>query len=432
MRFSYSDSRTVKVTTNTLAATALALCLLGSTLATSQARLTYEVRQLTHGPANHFYGYIGHVGNSPYSADGRHLVALRTTFQDRMPSSDDVADIVLLDAERKFAVTKIEETRGWNPQQGAMIYWNPESPSREFFFNDRDPKTGKVFTALYDVVLNKRVREYRAGPTPFDRWDDRPIANGGVKQDGGMFAAINYARMARLRPVTGYPGARDWTEGVLHPADDGLFVIDVKTGERKLLVSFKQMRDALVAKHPQIDQKPLFLNHTLWNREGDRIFFFVRGDFGAKDRVNVPMTVRPDGSELTEQLFIGGHPEWDFNSRLLGRVEDKLIRYDAVSKQVVDTLGGPETFRDPEGDTALSRDGGWLVNGAVTGQTMHFTIMRMSDRTVLKTEDFSRGAYAGDIRIDPAPCWNRAGDRFAFPALAKDGTRQIFEVRVTR
>ena len=26
--------------------------------------------------------------------------------------------------------------------------------------------------------------------------------------------------------------------------------------------------------------------------------------------------------------------------------------------------------------------------------------------------------------------WNREGDRFAFPALAKDGTRQMFEVHV--
>ena len=60
-----------------------------------------------------------------------------------------------------------------------------------------------------------------------------PAANGGVKQDGGSFAAINYARMARLRPVTGYPGAWDWTEGVNHPQDDGLFVVNTKTGERK-------------------------------------------------------------------------------------------------------------------------------------------------------------------------------------------------------
>ena len=401
------------------------MCLVYWAGGASQAQLSYEVRQLTSGPSHHFYGYIGHAGNSPYSADGRYLVALRTTFQDRMPGPQDAAEIVLLDAQKNYAEVKVEETRGWNPQQGAMIYWNPEQPSRQFFFNDRDPKTGKVFTAIYDVVDRKRVREYR--------FDTQPVANGGVKQDGGMFAAINYARMARLRPVTGYPGTWDWTGDVLHPSDDGLFVVDVKTGARKLIVTFKQMRDMLAARHPQIDKKPLFLNHTLWNREGDRIFFFVRGDFGAKDRINVPMTVKPDGSELVEQrIFIGGHPEWDFKSRMLGRVEDKLIVYDSLKMEIVDTVGGPEMFRDPEGDTALSRDGRLIVNGATTGATMHYTIVRRADKTFIKTEDFNRTGYeGGDLRIDPAPCWNRAGDRFAFPALAKDGTRQMFEVRVT-
>ena len=404
---------------------ATVLWFISSSAGFSQSQLGYEVRQLTSGPAHHFYGYIGQVGNSPYSADGRYLVALRTTFQDRMPGPQDAAEIVLLDAQKNYAETKVEETRGWNPQQGAMIYWNPEQPSRQFFFNDRDPKTGKVFTALYDIVDRKRVREYR--------FDTQPVANGGVKQDGGMFAAINYARMARLRPVTGYPGTWDWTGDVLHPVDDGLFVVDVKTGARKLIVTFKQMRDMLAARHPQIDKKPLFLNHTLWNREGDRIFFFVRGDFAAKDRINVPMTVKPDGSELVEQrIFIGGHPEWDFKSRMLGRVEDKLILYDTLKQEIVETIGGPEMFRDPEGDTALSRDGRLIVNGATTGATMHYTIVRRSDKAFIKTENFNRTGYeGGDLRIDPAPCWNRAGDRFAFPALAKDGTRQMFEVRVT-
>ena len=132
-------------------------------------------------------------------------IALRTTFQDRMPGAQDVADIVLLDARNQYAETRVDGTRGWNPQQGAMMYWNPEQPSRQFFFNDRDPNTGKVFTVLYDIVEKKRVKEYR--------FDATPAANGGVRQDGGAFAAINYARMARLRPVTGYPGAWDWTEG---------------------------------------------------------------------------------------------------------------------------------------------------------------------------------------------------------------------------
>lgn len=48
--------------------------------APAQPSLSYEIRRLTHGPSHHFYGYIGHVGNSPYSHDGKWLIALRTTF----------------------------------------------------------------------------------------------------------------------------------------------------------------------------------------------------------------------------------------------------------------------------------------------------------------------------------------------------------------
>jgi hypothetical protein len=47
---------------------------------------------------------------------------------------------------------------------------------------------------------------------------------------GGSFLGLNYGRLSRLRPVTGYPDAFDWTKGVKHPEDDCLFRVDVKTG----------------------------------------------------------------------------------------------------------------------------------------------------------------------------------------------------------
>ena len=85
--------------------------------------------------------------------------------------------------------------------------------------------------------------------------------------------------------------------------------MDVKTGTRKLIVSFRQMRDALIAKYPHIDDRALFLNHTLWNREGDRIFFFVRADFNdPKRRVNVPMTVKPDGTGARRAAHLHRRP----------------------------------------------------------------------------------------------------------------------------
>ena len=32
----------------------------------------------------------------------------------------------------------------------------------------------------------------------------------------------------------------------------------------------------------------------------------------------------------------------------------------------------------------------------------------------------------GELRLDPAPCWNRTGDTIVVPAIAPDGTRQMF------
>ena len=50
------------------------------------AEPTIRIEQITQGPDfHHFYGYIGHVGNTPWNRNGRYMAALRTTFDDHMP-----------------------------------------------------------------------------------------------------------------------------------------------------------------------------------------------------------------------------------------------------------------------------------------------------------------------------------------------------------
>ncbi|MCB1003832.1 MAG: hypothetical protein KDB35_06565 [Acidimicrobiales bacterium] len=393
-------------------------------IATPGRPIELEVRQLTFGPFHHLYGYIGHAGNTPASGDDRWLAVLRVPFQDRLPGAADAAAVVLLDAERDFAPVPIDTTRAWNPQQGTMLYWNPDAPRRELFFNDRDPATGKVFTVRYDVEARRRVREYR--------FDDTPIGNAGVSQTGGAFAALNYARLARLRPVTGYAEAWDWTDGELAPADDGVFVVDVASGRKDLIASFGALRDVLSASQPAVRDRALYVNHTLWNRDGDRIFFFLRGaPFLVPGlRTNEPFVVRPDGGGLTRQpVFIGGHPEWEKGARMIGAFEGRLVLYDTDAGAIVATIGPPEAFPDPEGDTALSPDGRWIVNGWSDGAANRYTVFRRSDAAYVHTEPFDRGAYTiGPLRIDGAPTWSRASDAVFVLALAPDGTRQLFRI----
>ena len=398
-----------------------------------------EVQQLTQGPQEYFFGYIGHVQNIPWNGSDRYILSLRVNFHDRMPTAQDVAEIVLLDTENEYTPRKVAETRAWNPQQGTMLYWNPEAPNTQFFFNDRDPETNHIFCVLFDIEHNQRIKEYR--------YDDTPFGNGGIRQNGGTFAGINYGRMARLRPVTGYPEAFDWNPESLHPEDDGIFSVDIASGNKRMLVSFQQMRDALVDKYSWVDSAALFINHTLWNREGDRLYFFVRGNWGKYKRngprVNVPMTVHADGSGLTEQaVFIGGHPEWEFGANMIGSVSqegsaarERLVLYDAEQQKILQEIGNSDIFLDPEDDVALSPDGKWIVQSCEEDSKNAYTVFRRSDGAWARTSWLEQGPEYehGPLRIDGAPKWNRAGNQVLFSSLTQEEkpTRQLFLIKIS-
>ena len=389
------------------------------------------MRQITFGPAHHFFGYIGHCRTIPWNSNGRYVLALRTTFQNHMPSRTDAADIVLLDAQRDYAEVEVDRTRAWNFQQGTMFYWNPESAETQFFFNDRDSDNNTIYTVLFDIALRGAQHAPRGGRLREYRFDDTPVANGGVAPSGKRFAAINYARMARLRPVTGYPETVDWTEGVAHPADDGVFVVDIATGEKRLVASFARLASLLRPTHPNVDDVSLFINHTLWSPDGEQLFFFCRGNFGNKQqRINAGFVVRPDGSDLALLAHhFGGHPEWLDGNRMIGRWDARQGVYDVERQAFVGTLGKPETFEQPEGAIALSPDGKWLVNGASIRGENRYTFYRLADGLTVRGGPLSRGPFVGGtLRIDGAPCCNRDGTAVVVTAIADDAgrTRQMF------
>jgi hypothetical protein len=399
------------------------LALICTTICAVGGDLQLEVKQITRGPKHHYFGYIGHVRTIPWNQSGRYIVAMQTDFQDHMPKSNEAAEIILIDTQNNYEITVVDRSLGWNPQQGTMLYWNPQEPETQFFFNDRDPETQDVFCVLYDIKARKRIAEYR--------YKDTPFGNSGVAQNGGWFLGINYARMARLRPVTGYPGARDWTVGVAAPENDGIFKVNVATKEKQLLISFKQLADSLRAKFPEVDGKDLFINHTLWNRDSDRIYFFVRGDFDLPKRCNIPCIINPDGTGLkTLGMFIGGHPEWGPGHRMIGESDRKQIIFDTDEMKIVGQIGTPEIIAKPGGDVALSPNGEWFVNGSGDGGKNYYVVMRLSDGVWVKSKGFDQGRFRGDLRLDPGPLWNRDSTQILVPGQDETATRQLYIITI--
>ena len=140
-----------------------------------------------------------------------------------MPKPGEAADIVLLDTQNDYAARVVDRTRAWNFQQGTMLYWNPEAPETQFFFNDRDPKTHEVFCVLFDI---SKGDERRAG---------RGVSlRGHADRQRRRGPARRLVPRHQLRPA-GPAAAGDRLSGrprldgrpQEHPADDGVFKVNV-------------------------------------------------------------------------------------------------------------------------------------------------------------------------------------------------------------
>lgn len=388
--------------------------------------MTVSVHQITSGPANHFFGYIGHAVTIPWNAGGRYIVALESDFFERMPEPGEAVRIILLDTQDKYRKIVLDSTLAWNLQQGTMLYWNPEDPENQYFFNDLDPARKTIFTVLYDIGERRRVKVYNT--------ENQYVANSGVSPAGKWFAGVNYARVS-MRKVVSYADAVGWADrsGNANPDDDGLYRIDIGTGESKLLVSYKE-----IARFLNIENAgtyPLYVHHTLWNRDGDRIFFVVRGGEtvnGKKYYPNEACLIRADGTGLKLVPFTN-HREWGEGKNLVLASDNGYELFDVDQDKVVGRFGSKEIFPEPTSDNVLSPDAEFYVASKNPGgDSCIYTFFRFADGAFIDSPPVrTRGNPEDhDVRMDPAPRWNRTSDALLVSGIADDGTQQLFEVRI--
>src|SRR5262249_30275895 len=151
--------------------------------------------------------------------------------------------------------------------------------------------------------------------------------------------------------------------------------------------------------------------------------------FETKQRLDVPCVMHADGSKATMlDKHLGGHPEWVPQHRLLGNLDHQQLLFDVDTQQKVATLGDASIFPDPGGDKSLSPKGDWLVNGYRTDGHNYYVFYRLADGAHVRSEGFDQhGWIKGELRVDPAPCWNRDGTKILFPSIDSAGTtRQLF------
>ena len=248
-----------------------------------------EPRAVTSGPHEHFLA--SYFAIDSWSPDGRYMLVLETDVNGRLPKAGERCTLGVVDLEDSNRFIPFATTACWNFQEAAMAFWIDNDT---VLFNDL--RDGKFST----VIMNWRTgKDIRVLP--------RPVS--AVSEDRTWAVSVNYARLSLLRPDYGYAGdGQDAREKVAWPDDDGLWTMNLATGESKLVLPVSATRSQMPQPKPVAGKpgQPLAYHcHTVISKDGAKIFFLARSvDWFDKVTHKIPywrttaFTVDRDGLNL--------------------------------------------------------------------------------------------------------------------------------------
>jgi hypothetical protein len=377
----------------------------------------FRVEPLTRGPTNHFFGYYGIC---PWNKSQTHLLSLETNFQDRMPGLNDAAGIGLVDA-KTGRFEKITETSAWNFQQGAFMHWNPLQPDSEILYNDRIDN--EIVSIFFDINTGRK----RILPRPVN----------GISHNGKYALSLTYGRLGRMRNVVSYANVVDPYADEPHPDKDGVFVMDLQTGEYKLAVSIRQVFEMLKDANPELEHRHIWFNHTVFNKDDTRFFLLARtrtGDGGSKE--TGMFTAGIDGSELREVIPYGSgvsHFDWRNSEEIIA-----TFKLDSSGRRHFHFVDGVHEYKrlgngclDFDGHCTFSPDQEWIATDRKMTDALEQSIILYNFEAdkckTLATISMQEKVFiSGDLRCDFHPRWNRDGTAICFDAIdSRDGSRQL-------
>lgn len=367
--------------------------------------LSNRATAVTSGPQAHWFGYYDKDQLDP---TGRYLLALRTSFEHRLPKPGEAAEvgmIDLLDGNRWLA---LGESRAWCWQQGCMLQWRPGS-AREAVWNDCE---GDRFVCR---VLDVRTRAVRT----------LPRAVGHLSPDGKTAVCEDFSRAWDFRPGYGYAGVPDPYASQTAPAEAGVWRMDMETGETRMLISLADL-----AKVPYAEQTPKdkhYVNHLEWSPDGRRFLLYDRwsGAGGMPTRV---FTLGADGKDLRLlSTRDASHYIWRDSQHVLIWANGAYNLYrDDGSGEPKETL-----WQAPNGHQSYvpGTQNAWLVTDTYDRRLY---LVHLPTRSFVPLGFFPQDkAYAGEWRCDLHPRVSRDGRWVFFDSPHVGNGRQLYRVDIS-
>lgn len=243
-----------------------------------------------------FFGYFDLA-----QIDKKEEKMLVISVDKKAKTDKDVAYIGYFDLKNdKNEYVELAATRAWCWQQGARLRFHPYRDNVILF---NDVENGKYVCREFDIANRQVLKTYSEALYDIDSEMKYGIG-------------LNFSRLQRLRPGYGYDKLEDNTKGIKAPENDGIYRVNLETGEKTLMVSYKEL-----AKTNDRDEKyEHYVNHLSISPDGKKFIFFhiyaIEGYTKWKTGLYV-MDISGENMKLLEDSHNVSHYCWKNNDEVL-------------------------------------------------------------------------------------------------------------------
>ncbi len=412
---------------------------------------TCPIERIGSGEKHHFFGYYN---KSVWDKTNRYILTNRVDMMTADIALTDTAEIGYYDSfDDKKEFHLLATTTTWNWQMGCQSQWLDGLAGRQAIYNVRANNPAHPYPEFASEIANVDTGEKRQLPLPVY-----------ITAPNSKYAlCIDYKRLFVTHETIGYQAAEQYRNMDLAPSDDGIYYLDITSGDYKMLVSYQQLTQFHHV--DSMDKAAHWVSHIEIAPDANRILFLHRWSERVEDEtcfLHRLITMNPDGSDMhllecsdhpipqlqedfdanavgtfdyEKSEYQISHPTWQDKEHIMvwgphnGRIHYHLYRDQTEHVEVVG-----EKYLNENGHMTYSNDGQWMLSDTYPNDQTHERILFLYHQDTdarIDVGSFYADPNLGKInRCDLHPRWNHDGTKACIDSV-HENERQMYIIDVS-
>lgn len=366
------------------------------------------------------------------------------------------AEVGFFDLQDNDRFYSVGETSAWNWQMGSQLQWLQGKTDRQLIYNSRAEAAdaNSPYPDFCSTVYSLETQTSRQLPLPVYV----------VAPNSEWALCVDYSRFQVTHPTIGYAATRAEPELANAPGDDGIYRMDIESGDSQKILSLQDLRDFQPLK--SMDHAIHWVTHLEINPASTRFLFIHRWTERVEDEtcfLHRLFSANPDGSDL-RLLECTDHPlpqlEADFDVNAVGTFDYEKSEYQishpawkndqqiivwgphkgAIHYHLYDELTdnvaviGEDSLTE-NGHMTYSTDGKWILSDTYPDSVSNERLLILYD--VENNRRYDIGSFYTDPnlgkpnRCDLHPRWNPDSRQVCIDSV-HEHVRQMYLIDVSR